>query len=97
MLALCAKTIEQCDQLRQRNVFLHARRVTHDAEQTVLGDRTARPPGAAIVGKPVVSDVVVDVTGVNQRHQDVDIQQRDQATARGLTRLHQASVQRRQS
>ena len=52
------------------------RRVSQYAQEPALGSRTCRPPGPAIVFEPVVRELVMDVIRIDQRYQEVDVEQR---------------------
>jgi hypothetical protein len=49
-------------------------RLGEHADAAVLRDRAGRPTGGTIVRQPGVSGGVVNVSGVEQRYQDVDIE-----------------------
>src|SRR6187431_2922158 len=49
--------------------------VREHSHEPILGDWARCPPIAAVIGEPVVSKLVVDVVGVEQRDEDVDIEQ----------------------
>ena len=52
-------------------------RIGDDADEAVLRDRARGPAGGAVVREPVMRQFVVDVIGVEQRHQHVDVEQGD--------------------
>jgi hypothetical protein len=51
-------------------------RMRHDSYASVLGDWTRRPTVSSVVGKPIAGTPVQRVIGVEQRNQDVDVEQR---------------------
>ena len=68
-----------------RGRILHRRaparigRIGQYADQPILGERTSRPSAAAIAAEPGVRRLVMQVGGIEQRNQDVYVEQSDDA------------------
>jgi hypothetical protein len=45
-----------------------------DPDESILGDGTRCPPVRTLVGEPVVREVVMDVIGIEQCQQNVDVE-----------------------
>src|SRR5437867_10768943 len=52
------------------------RRPGQNADQAIFRDRARGPAGRADVGKPLVSDFMMDVIRVEERDKDVDVKKR---------------------
>src|SRR5262245_42030076 len=74
-----AKLRENRGDLRNRQELAALRQVGDDADEPVLGERTGGPSCLPVFGEPVVRDVVMDVTGIEQRDEHVHVEQRDTA------------------
>src|ERR1035441_1152997 len=51
--------------------------LAHHADAAIRGDRAGRPPVLSIPAEPAMRVLVVEVGGIEQRHQDIYVQQRD--------------------
>lgn len=49
--------------------------LTGDADQAVLSQRAGRPPLMPVLGEPVMSEVVMNVIGKEERHEHVHVQE----------------------
>jgi hypothetical protein len=58
-------------------------RIGDDTDQRVLCERTSRPWAGAIASEPGVSRLVMQVRGIEQRHQDVHVEQSDHWLSNG--------------
>src|SRR5712691_876082 len=70
-----AERAEAVNELRCPRVLVAARRMTEYSNEPVFRQRTRRPPRLAMILEPIVSDLVVDVIGVEQRDEHVDVEQ----------------------
>jgi hypothetical protein len=63
---------------------LHGRsvaRARQHAHESVLGDRARGPSLLAVIGKPIVGDLVVNVVRIEERDEQVDVEQRNQRSS----------------
>ena len=51
--------------------------IRYHADETVLRDGARGPAILAVVGKPVMCELVMHVIGVEECHEDIDIEKRD--------------------
>ena len=78
MRAALAQPIQKTGQFAQRHGRVDERRIAEDSKQSILGHRTARPPRISVVVEPVVHNLMMDMCLVEQRDEDIDVEQGDQ-------------------
>ena len=74
-----AERPEVIDQFGYREELTSARQVAKDPDEPVLCQRAGCPPGRAIVLEPVVRELMMNVVGIEQRHEHIHVEQRHAA------------------
>jgi len=76
----------------QRDQSGPLRRIAEDAQEGILRERTCGPGLSLMIGKPVVRGFVMNVVLVEERDEDVDVEQRGAIHISSRSRLTSAIV-----
>ena len=72
------------------------RRITQDADKAIHRYRTCRPSALSIPSEPAVRVFVIAMRGIEERYQDIYVQQRDtQASSRNSFTMRRLDVEAR--
>ena len=79
VLAIRAEGSETRDAILNRGAVAGISRVRQNTNERVLGQRASRPSSIPIEAEPSVCRLVMDMRRIEERHQHVDIEERDHA------------------
>lgn len=94
MTAAGAERAETLDDPGRRLMNTAVGRSRKDANETVLRQRAGGPPAGAIGREPPVGGFVMDVVRIEQRHQNIDVQESNATQVSSRSRLTRAIVGR---
>jgi hypothetical protein len=87
MLTIRAESSQTRGRILYRRAPAGIGRIGQNADQRVLREWTGRPSAAAIVSEPCMRRLVMQVRGIEQRNQDVYVEQSDHARLRFVPEL----------
>lgn len=75
----CAEPPQSFYQFRRPSRGGTVGRTRDYSNESIFRDRTRRPAIGAVIGKPVVGELVMNVIGIEERDEQIDVEQRDAA------------------